>query len=63
LECLDDDCDVDISRTWETIKENVKISVKESLDCYELKILSEIIRSKETSQITVVTKSKLNKWG
>jgi hypothetical protein len=28
---------VDINRTWETIRENIKISAKESLDCYELK--------------------------
>jgi hypothetical protein len=29
--------EVDINRTWETIRENIKISVKESLDYYELK--------------------------
>jgi hypothetical protein len=31
LENLDDDNDVDINRTWETIRENIKISAKESL--------------------------------
>jgi hypothetical protein len=28
---------VDINRAWETIRENIKISAKESLGCYELK--------------------------
>jgi hypothetical protein len=35
LENLDDD--VDINRAWETIRENIKISAKESLRYYELK--------------------------
>jgi hypothetical protein len=35
LENLDDD--VDINRAWETIKQNIKISVKEILGYYELK--------------------------
>jgi hypothetical protein len=35
LENLDDD--VDISRAWETIRENIKISAKESLGYCELK--------------------------
>jgi hypothetical protein len=35
LENLDDD--VDINRAWETIKDNIKISVKVSLGYYELK--------------------------
>jgi hypothetical protein len=29
--------EVDINRTWETIRENIKISAKESLGYYELK--------------------------
>jgi hypothetical protein len=29
--------EVDINKTWETIKENIKISAKESLGYYELK--------------------------
>jgi hypothetical protein len=28
---------VDINRTWKAIRENIKISAKESLRCYELK--------------------------
>jgi hypothetical protein len=35
LENLDND--VDIDRAWETIRENVRISTKESLGYYELK--------------------------
>jgi hypothetical protein len=31
------DAEVDISRAWETIRENIKISAKESLGYYELK--------------------------
>jgi hypothetical protein len=31
------DTEVDINRAWETIRENIKISAKESLDYYELK--------------------------
>jgi hypothetical protein len=31
------DTEVDINRAWETIRENIKISAKESLGCYELK--------------------------
>jgi hypothetical protein len=31
------DPEVDINRAWETIRENIKISAKESLDYYELK--------------------------
>jgi hypothetical protein len=29
--------EVDINRTWETIRENIRISAKESLRFYELK--------------------------
>jgi hypothetical protein len=32
---LDDD--VDINKAWETVRENIKISVSESLGYYELK--------------------------
>jgi hypothetical protein len=31
------DTEVDINRAWETIRENIKISAKESLGYYELK--------------------------
>jgi predicted metallo-beta-lactamase superfamily hydrolase len=31
------DTEVDINRAWETIRENIKISAKVSLDYYELK--------------------------
>jgi hypothetical protein len=31
------DTEVDIDRAWETIRENIKISAKESLGYYELK--------------------------
>jgi hypothetical protein len=31
------DIEVDINRAWETIRENIKISAKESLGYYELK--------------------------
>jgi hypothetical protein len=55
----------------QTIRENIKLSAKESLGYYELKKhkpwLDEgclkIIRPKETSQTVVVTGSKQNKWG
>jgi hypothetical protein len=30
------DAEVDINRIWETIRENIKISAKESLGYYEL---------------------------
>jgi hypothetical protein len=35
LEQLHDD--MDIGRAWETIRENIKISGKECLGCYEMK--------------------------
>jgi hypothetical protein len=35
LENLDTEADID--RAWETIRDNIKISAKESLGCYELK--------------------------
>jgi hypothetical protein len=35
LENVDDE--MDINRTWETIRENIKISAKESVGYYELK--------------------------
>jgi hypothetical protein len=31
------DIEVDISRAWKTVRENIKISAKESLGYYELK--------------------------
>jgi hypothetical protein len=41
----------DINRAWETIRGNIKISVKECLRYYE------------TSHTAVVAGSKHNKWG
>jgi hypothetical protein len=41
----------DINRAWETIRENIKISAKESLSCYELK-----------KDAAVVRRSKQKKW-
>jgi hypothetical protein len=32
------DAEVDIDRAWETIREKVKVSAKESLDYYEFKM-------------------------
>jgi hypothetical protein len=52
---------VDINRAWEATGENIKISAKEGLAYYELKVrqrILKIIKSKETSQIAVVTGSK-----
>jgi hypothetical protein len=48
--------EVEINNAWETIRENIKISVKESLGHFKLK--KHIIRSKERSKIAVVTGSK-----
>jgi hypothetical protein len=31
------DTEVEINSAWETIRENIKISAKESLGCYELR--------------------------
>jgi hypothetical protein len=31
------DTEVDVNKAWETIRENIKISAKESLGYYELK--------------------------
>jgi hypothetical protein len=31
------DTEVDVGKSWETIRENIKISAKESLGYYELK--------------------------
>jgi hypothetical protein len=51
---------VDINRAWETIRENIGISAKESVGCYEFisRRMLRIIGSKETSQIAMVTVSK-----
>jgi hypothetical protein len=69
LEILNDE--VDTNRAWETVRENIKNSVKESLRYYELKKhmqwfeegCSKLLDHKETSQTAVVTGSKRNKWG
>jgi hypothetical protein len=37
LENLDTEVDVTSNKAWETIRENIKISAKESLGYYELK--------------------------
>jgi hypothetical protein len=37
---LDNIYDVDINTAWETIRQNIKVSAKESLGCYELKQIS-----------------------
>jgi hypothetical protein len=60
------DTEVDIKRAWETIRQNINISAKESLGYYELKKNKPWFDegcSKEISQIAVVTGSKRNKWG
>jgi hypothetical protein len=58
------DTEVDINSAWETIRENINISAKESPGYYELKkhtrLFNEgcsIIRSKKTSSTAVVTGS------
>jgi hypothetical protein len=63
---------------WETIRDSINISAKESLGYYELKecmpwfdegcskLLDQrnpIVATKETSQIAVITGSKQNIWG
>jgi hypothetical protein len=59
------DAEADINRTWETIRENIQISAKESLHYYELKRQAtvrrkvfRIIKQKKTNQTAVVTGSK-----
>jgi hypothetical protein len=63
----DMDAEVEINSAWEMIRENIKISAKESLHYFQLKkhklwfdegCSIKIIRSKETSKIAVVTGSK-----
>jgi hypothetical protein len=70
LESLDDD--VDISRVWKTIRENIKISAKENLGYYKLKqhkprvdegCLILVDQSKETNQTAIVKGFEPNKWG
>jgi hypothetical protein len=60
--------EVDISSTWETDREIIKISTNVNLGYYELKKHKPYIdegfsdyRIKETSQIAVVTGSRRNK--
>jgi hypothetical protein len=65
------DTEVDINRALETIRENIKISAKESLGYLELKKhkpwfderCSKLLEEKEKIQIAVVTGSKRNKCG
>jgi hypothetical protein len=61
---------VDINRAEETVRENIKISAKQIIGYYELKKHKpwfdercSNLRSKEPSQIAVVTAAKKNKWG
>jgi hypothetical protein len=64
------DTEVDINRAWETIRENIKISAKESLGYYELKKrkpwfdegCSELL-DQRMRQIAVATEPKRNKGG
>jgi hypothetical protein len=61
--------DLATNRALETVRGNIRVSAKESLGYYELKQhkpwfdegCSELLDQK-TSQITVVTESKQNKW-
>jgi hypothetical protein len=63
------DADIEINSAWETIRENINISAKESLGYYELKThrpwfhedCSKLLDQKKR-QIAVVTGSKDNKW-
>jgi hypothetical protein len=64
------DDEEDINSTWETIRENIKISDKESRllwieEAWAMvwQSMLKIVRSEETSYIAVVTGSKQNKWG
>jgi hypothetical protein len=60
------DIELDVNKSWETIRENIKMSAKESLGYYELMKIKpwlKIIRPKEPSQIAVVTGSKRNRSG
>jgi hypothetical protein len=63
------DAEVQINSAWEMIRENINISANVSLGYFELKKykpwflvwMFKIISSKETSEISVVTGSKLIK--
>jgi hypothetical protein len=65
------DTEGDVNKAWETIRENITISAKESLGYYEPKKnkswfdegCSKLLEQTATSQIAVVTGSKRNKWG
>ncbi|PNF18769.1 hypothetical protein B7P43_G03336, partial [Cryptotermes secundus] len=64
------EAEVDINRTWETIREYIKISAKETRGYYELKThkprfnkrFSQLLYIKGRSQTAVVTGSKGHKW-
>jgi hypothetical protein len=65
FEALEDlDAEVEINSAWETIRDNIKISAKESLGYYDLKRRRRrrrmliIVISKEISQFVVATGSK-----
>jgi hypothetical protein len=53
------DTELDINKARKTIRENIKISAKESLGCYELKKQKQWF----DERFAVVTGSKRNKWG
>jgi hypothetical protein len=62
------DLEVRINIAWETVRENTKISAKDIVGYYELKkyvmvrrMMFRIMRSEESSQITVVEASKRHK--
>jgi hypothetical protein len=69
LEILD--TELDVYKAWEIIREDIKISAKESLGYYEQKknkpwFVEECSKSLDQgkqSQIAVVTRSKQNKCG
>jgi hypothetical protein len=65
------DAEVDIMRAQETIRENIKISAKDSLGYYELKKhtpwfykgCSKLLDQRKQAQLLRLTRSKRNKWG
>jgi hypothetical protein len=62
---------VDVNKAWETIRENIKISAKESLGYYELKKhkpwfdkgCSELSDQMKLVKLQWLQDSKRNKWG
>jgi hypothetical protein len=66
--------EVDINGAWETIRENIKISAKDSLGCYELKkhntwldgkcqkLLEELHKMYSSPSITRLMKLRMMRW-